>query len=72
MTRWIKNSEPIFNAIYEDLNKTKQRLKKGDDDKIHKRKVDFYSLKEKDIEFAKDALLNLQEEFAAVIESCKI
>lgn len=61
-----------FNAIYEDLNKSKHRLKRGDDNKIRKRKVDFYSLKEKDIEFAKDALLNLQEEFAVEIEGSRI
>jgi hypothetical protein len=53
-----------FNAIYEDLNKSKHRLKRGDDDKIRKRKVDFYSLKVKDIEFAKIALINLQNEFS--------
>jgi|688.fasta_scaffold34784_3 hypothetical protein len=53
-----------FNAIYEDLNMSKHRLKRGDDDKIRKRKIDFYTLKEKDIEFAKIALTNLQLEFS--------
>jgi hypothetical protein len=53
-----------FNAIYEDLNKSKHRLKRGDDDKIRKRKVDLYLLKERDIDYAKMALLNLQNEFA--------
>ena len=53
-----------FNAIYEDLNTSKHRLKRGDDDKIRKRKIDFYTLKEKDIEFAKIALTNLQLEFS--------
>jgi hypothetical protein len=57
-----------FNAIYEDLNISKHRLKREDDDKIRKRKINFYSLKEKDIEYAKDALLNLQEEFAEFIQ----
>jgi hypothetical protein len=53
-----------FNAIYEDLNKSKHRLKRGDDDKIRKQKIDFYSLKDRDIYFAKLALINLQDEFA--------
>lgn len=61
-----------FNAIYEDLNKSKHRLKRGDDDKIRKQKMNFYSLKERDIDFAKDALLNLQDEFEAELESCRI
>jgi hypothetical protein len=61
-----------FNAIYEDLNKSKHRLKRGDDDKIRKQKINFYSLKERDINYSKDALLNLQEEFAAEIKDCKL
>ena len=61
-----------FNAIYEDSNKSKHRLKRGDDDKIRKQKINFYSLKERDIDYAKDALLNLQEEFAVEMEGCRI
>jgi hypothetical protein len=61
-----------FNAIYEDLNKSKHRLKRGDDDKIRKQKINFYYLKERDIDYAKAALLNLQEEFAVEMEGCRI
>ena len=61
-----------FNAIYEDLNKSKHRLKREEDDKIRKQKINFNFLKKRDIDFAKDALLNLQEEFASVIDRCKI
>ena len=61
-----------FNAIYEDLNKSKHRLKREEDDKIRKQKINFNFLKKRDIDFAKDALLNLQEEFASVIDGCKI
>jgi hypothetical protein len=61
-----------FNAIYEDLNKSKHRLKRGDDDKIRKQKVNFSFLKDRDIDFAKNALLNLQEEYASEIEGCEI
>jgi hypothetical protein len=61
-----------FNAIYEDLNTSKHRLKRGDDLKIRKQKTNFYSLKDRDIKFAKDALLNLQEEFATEIKDCKL
>jgi hypothetical protein len=54
------------------LNKSKHRLKRGDDDKIRKQKINFYYLKERDIDYAKDALLNLQEEFAVEMEGCRI
>jgi hypothetical protein len=61
-----------FNAIYEDLNKSKHRLKRGDDDKIRKQKINFYYLKDRDIDFAKNAILNLLEEFSAELEGCRI
>lgn len=59
-----------FNALYEDLNNTKHRLKRDNEDKIRKKKVDYHLLKSRDLEFAKDALLNLQNEFAAEINDC--
>jgi len=58
-----------FNAIYEDLNKSKHRLKRGDDDKIHKQKINFYSLKERDIDYTKLALLNLQYEYTELLKN---
>lgn len=61
-----------FNAIYEDLNKSKHRLKRGDDDKIFKQKINFYHLKERDIDYAKIALNNLQNEFENEIADCKL
>jgi hypothetical protein len=59
-----------FNAIYEDLNKSKHRLKRGEDDKIRKQKIDFYLLKERNIDYAKMALINLQDEYAYEIQGC--
>ena len=59
-----------FNAIYEDLNHTKHRLKRDNEDKIRKKKVNYNFLKDRDIEYAKIALLNLQEEFAINIPNC--
>jgi hypothetical protein len=61
-----------FNAIYEDLNNSKHRLKRGDDNKIRKQKINFFFLKDRDIEYAKSALLNLQQEFASEIAECQI
>jgi hypothetical protein len=61
-----------FNAIYEDLNKSKHRLKRDKEDKIRKQKIDFYSIKDRDIDFAKKALTNLQNEFENEIAECKV
>jgi hypothetical protein len=61
-----------FNAIYEDLNKSKHRLKRDKEDKIRKQKIDFYSIKDRDIDFAKKALTNLQNEFENEIAECQL
>jgi hypothetical protein len=61
-----------FNAIYEDLNKSKHRLKRDKEDKIRKQKIDFYSIKDRDIDFAKKALINLQNEFENEIAECQL
>lgn len=61
-----------FNAIYEDLNISKHRLKRDKEDKIRKQKIDFYFLKDRDIDFAKKALTNLQNEFENEIAGCRM
>ena len=42
------------------------------DNKIRKQKIDFYSIKDRDIDFAKKALTNLQNEFENEIAECQL
>jgi hypothetical protein len=61
-----------FNSIYEDLNNSKHRFVRNQANKIIRQKINFIELKDNDIYYAKNALLNLQEEFTSFFSNFKI